>query len=312
MAAAKRSTFTKRKRAKLSGGANLLIAIIAVIAAAAALYWFDIDLSGVKTSSDGGEPVDGTAYVHFIDVGQGDSELLIADDGTTMLIDAGEPEYGAVVAGYIKDLGITRLDYVIGTHPHSDHIGGLKDVIASDLEIGRVITPKVPEEYTPTTKSYEGFIDAVADKGCELTAVKDESFSFGSGTITVIGTDYSGDNYNNYSAVVRFDFGDVSFLFTGDIEKMIEKQLVEAQAPIDADVLKVAHHGSSTSSCYDFLDAVTPEYCVIECGDSSYNHPNPDTVTRLRSYTENIYRTDNQGTVVFSCDGSGVSITTQR
>ncbi len=252
------------------------------------------------------------ATVHFINVGQGDCELIVADDGTTMLIDCGESNYGDAVVAYLSELGITKLDYVVATHPHSDHIGGLRKVISSDIEIGEVIMPEIPDEYVPTTSSYEKLIDAIEDKGCSSYYAENETLQFGSGTLTIIVPDYSEDELNNYSIVIRFDYGESSFLFTGDIEKTIETQLVENGVDLDVDVLKVAHHGSSTSSSYTFLDAVTPEYCVIECGDNSYNHPNSDVVTRLEMYTENIYRTDVDGTVVFTITISGLSISTEN
>ncbi len=266
------------------------------------------------TSSEEAEPVSDGSYatVHFINVGQGDSELIIADDGTTMLIDGGESEYGDTVVAYLSELGLTRLDYVVATHPHSDHIGGLRKVISSDIEIGQVIMPQIPDEYVPTTNSYEKLLDAIEEKGCPLYYAESETIQFGSGTLTMTVPDYSSDNMNNYSIVIRFDCSGSSFLFTGDIEKTIETQLVENGVNVDVDVLKVAHHGSSTSSSYAFLDAVTPEYCVIECGDNSYNHPNSDVVTRLEMYTENIYRTDVDGTVVFTVTGSGLSISTEN
>ncbi|MCD8106483.1 MAG: MBL fold metallo-hydrolase [Oscillospiraceae bacterium] len=271
-------------------------------------------ITTAATSSEEAEPVSDGSYatVHFINVGQGDSELIIADDGTTMLIDGGESEYGDTVVAYLSELGLTRLDYVVATHPHSDHIGGLRKVISSDIEIGEVIMPEIPDEYVPTTNSYEKLLDAIEEKGCPLYYAESETIQFGSGTLTITVPDYSSDNMNNYSIVVRFDYGGSSFLFTGDIEKTIETQLVENGTNVDVDVLKVAHHGSSTSSSYTFLDAVTPEYCVIECGDNSYNHPNSDVVTRLEMYTENIYRTDVDGTVVFTVTSSGLSISTEN
>ncbi len=273
--------------------------------------------STVTTSATSSETVTPTAdgsyaTVHFINVGQGDCELIIADDGTTMLIDAGESDYGDTVVAYLNDLGITRLDYVVGTHPHSDHIGGLRKVISSDIEIGEVIMPEIPDDYVPTTNSYEKLLTAIEKKGCPSYYAENETMQFGSGTIEIIVPDYSEDELNNYSIVIRFDYGSSSFLFTGDIVKLIETQLVESGANLDVDVLKVAHHGSSTSSSYAFLDAVTPEYCVIECGDNSYNHPNSDVVDRLELYTENIFRTDVDGTVVFTCLGSGFSIATEN
>ncbi|MCD7784046.1 MAG: MBL fold metallo-hydrolase [Oscillospiraceae bacterium] len=277
----------------------------------------DSTVSSSVSSDDEEEPEptvsdESYATVHFINVGQGDCELIIADDGTTMLIDAGESEYGDTVVAYLSELSITKLDYVVGTHPHSDHIGGLRKVIASDIEIGEVIMPELPDEYVPTTNAYEKLLDAIDEKGCPLYAAESTTIDFGSGTLTITVPDYDSSNLNNYSLVIRFDCNGSSFLFTGDIEKAIETQLVENGVDVDVDVLKVPHHGSSTSSSYAFLDAVTPEYCVIECGDNSYNHPNSDVVTRLEQYTENIYRTDVDGTVVFSCLKDGLSITAEN
>ncbi len=246
---------------------------------------------------------DGLAYVHFIDVGQGDCELIIADDGTTMLIDAGEAEYGADVVNYILDLGILKLDYVIATHPHSDHMGGLSSVISSGLEIGKIYMPQIASDYTPTTNTYEKFLRAVAAKELKISKGDNLEFPFGKGKINMYVSDYNEDNLNNYSIVIRYEIGESSFLFTGDIEALVEDYLIKNDYMLDSDVLKVAHHGSSTSSTLDFLGTVTPDYCVIECGDNSYNHPNSNTVKRLRIYTEEIYRTDVQGTVIFSTDG---------
>lgn len=251
----------------------------------------------------------GESSVHFINVGQGDSELIIASDGTTMLIDSGEAEYGAVVLNYLAELGISKLDYVIATHPHSDHMGGLSKVIASDLEIGKIYMPEIAPDYVPTTKTYERFLQAVADRGAKISKGDNLEFDFGNGRISMYVSDYQADNLNNYSIVIKYDIGDYSFLFTGDIEALAERYYVDNSYDLDADVLKVCHHGSSTSSTYEFLDAVTPDYCVIECGDNSYNHPNAQVVMRLMEYTENIYRTDIQGTVVFVTDGTDFEFT---
>lgn len=255
---------------------------------------------------------DGNARVHFIDVGQGDSELIISDDGKTMLIDSGEAEYGAAVVNYLKKLGISHLDYIIATHPHSDHMGGMETIILSDLTVGNIIIPAIPDEFVPTTRTFEGFLEAVAEKGYKLTAAKTEAFRFGSGTVSIYMTDYDGDNMNNYSVVTRFDFGNSSFLFTGDMETKIEKEMISLGYDLNVDVLKVGHHGSTTSSCDDFLRSVTPDYCVIECGDNSYNHPHTATVKKLMKYTDSILRTDINGHVVFTTDGNTLEYTTEK
>lgn len=321
MPPSRRSTHKRKNRISLPA-ALVLIAALFIIYVGVDHFFVeepevekpDEPVTTAASSSEEPEPDDEQSYatVHFINVGQGDSELIIADDGTTMLIDAGEAEYGDTVVAYLSELGITKLDYVVGTHPHSDHIGGLRKVIASDIEIGEVIMPELPDEYVPTTNAYEKLLDAIDEKGCPLYAAESTTLEFGSGTLTITVPDYDSSNLNNYSVVIRFDCDGSSFLFTGDIEKAIETQLVENGVNVDVDVLKVAHHGSSTSSSYTFLDAVTPEYCVIECGDNSYNHPNSDVVTRLELYTENIYRTDVDGTVVFTVTNSGLSISAEN
>lgn len=286
------------KRNKRKSNFSALTVCILVLIAAVYVVFGEKSETPTTTSMD-----IGNSYVHYIDVGQGDCELIVASDGTTMLIDSGEKEYGAVVLNYLETLGITKLDYVIATHPHSDHMGGLATVISSELEIGKIYMPQIAADYTPTTKTYENFLQAVADKNMRLSKAETCEIEFGDGTVYMYTTDYDGSNLNNYSIVIKYVFGDTSFLFTGDIEAEIEKQYVSQGTDLDSDVLKVCHHGSSTSSTVVFLDAVSPNYCVIECGDNSYNHPNSDIVKRLLGYTEEIYRTDVQGTVIFTTDG---------
>ena len=289
--------------------ANITVAIICLVILAGALLYvmYDKGLFDEYKSVKDEKPELGTSYVHFIDVGQGDSELIIADDGTTMLIDCGEYEYGAVIMHYLNQLGIEKLDYIVATHPHSDHIGGMGYVIGSELEIGKVYMPQIPAEFVPATNSFSRVLQAVADKGGKLTKGENTEFDFGSGKIYMYVSDYAEDNLNNYSIMIKYVIGDKSFLFTGDMEEVIEEYYLEKGTDLNATVLKVAHHGSSTSSSVDFLNAVTPEYCVIECGDNSYNHPNSNTVKKLLLHTKEIYRTDIQGTIVFKTDGQTVS-----
>lgn len=292
-------TVTSNKSSKKSSTFTTLF-IIVIVVAAMVLYLYE---NRVVTFVP-----DGNAQVHFIDVGQGDCSLLIADDGETMLIDCGEAEYSATVLHYLDSLGISRLDYVLTTHPHSDHMGGMADIISSDKEIGMIIMPVVADDYIPTTKVYENLLDAIVDKGCTIHAAKTETFPFGSGELQFITTDYDGDNMNNYSTVVRFVFGDSEFLFSGDAESPIEKEILEAGYDLSADVYKVAHHGSSTSSCTQWVKAIDPDYCVIECGaGNSYGHPHSETVALLREYTDCILRTDINGNIVFITDGKEIS-----
>ncbi len=292
----------------------LAIAALVVIAVTLAIYAVmsgRIDI-GKETNDNLPAASDACSYVHFIDVGQGDCELIVADDGSAMLIDGGEKEYGSTVLEYIRELGISKLDYIITSHPHSDHIGGLSKVISSEIEVGKVIMPYIPDEFVPTTKSYERLLTAIDDKNVGAEYSKNQSFPFGGGTITIIQTEYSGDNYNNYSTLVKYEYEGSAFLFTGDLEATQEMQLVNAGTDIYADVLKVGHHGSATSSCQKFLEAVSPTYCVIECDGQSYNHPNPDVVSRLKKNCETILRTDKNGSIVFTCTDGGISVETEK
>lgn len=295
---------SKRKNDDLSKLVTLIAVIIAILVGLHEAGYITIPF--LSTDSQMVEfEADGNAYVHFIDVGQGDCQLIISDDGSTMLIDGGEVEYGAVVVSYLNSIGIDHLDYIIGSHPHSDHIGGLIDVIASDITVDAVIMPQVADEYTPTTRTYEDLLLAIVDEGCSLYIAKTDEIPLGSGTVYNYMTDYSDDNMNNYSVATKFVFGNRSFLFTGDAETEIERELIRLGYDVDADVYKVAHHGSSTSSNREFLNAISPDYCVIEVGaDNSYGHPHKEIVQRLKSYTDTILRTDLNGNIVFTTDGN--------
>lgn len=298
-----------RKRARKGKKLYTVItAIILVIAALLLLY----DKGYFQNKPAPAIP-EGSAQVHFIDVGQGDCELLISDDGSTMLIDCGEAEYSADVLRYLDGLGIDKLDYLLISHPHSDHMGGMADIVSSDIAIGTIIMPRVADDYIPTTNVYERFLDAVVDKGYSIHAAKTESVAFGSGELQFITIDYSGGNMNNYSVIVKFTFGENSFLFSGDAEAEIEKEIVAAGYDISADVYKAGHHGSSTSSSAEWLAAVKPQYCVIECGAGNiYGHPHEEALKRIGYYADVILRTDLNGTVVFTSDGRELKYETSR
>lgn len=245
--------------------------------------------------------------VHFIDVGQGDSILVISGD-KTVLIDAGEKEYGETVAKYIKSQNISELDYVIATHPHSDHIGGLAYVI-SEFDVSNIILPKIPKKKTPTTVVYTSLLEAVKKKGLLLTAaVPGDSYDLGISELKIMGPcsdDY--DDLNDYSVVTELIHGSNKFLFTGDAEKKCEKDMLKENMLEDIDVLKAGHHGSSSSSCREFLDVVKPEYAVIMCGvGNSYNHPSESTMNSLSEMTERIFRTDMQGSIIALSDGKDI------
>ncbi|MDF2540510.1 MAG: hypothetical protein K0S47_228 [Herbinix sp.] len=242
--------------------------------------------------------------VTFLDVGQGDS-ILIESNGHSMLIDAGEVDMGATVVRYLKKLKIKKLDYLIGTHPHSDHIGGLDDVIQS-FSIGKVILPDVDH----STDTYDEVLDAIADKNLKITKpIIGNKYTLGSAEFTIIapnGTDYS--DLNDYSVGILLKNGKNSFLFAGDAEEKSEAEMLKNGIKLTADVLKLGHHGSSYSSSNDFLDAVDPTYAVISAGkENQYGHPHTETLEKMVKRKIKIYRTDKQGTIIFTSDGKKIT-----
>lgn len=248
-----------------------------------------------ELTSDFEKPDNTALSVHYIDVGQGDS-ILLESNGSYVLIDAGETEYGPTVTQYIKSLGTDTIDYVIATHPHSDHIGGLADVI-NTFECKNFITKETDQQ----TKIWMNVLYAVENNSVNYIDAKvSDTYSFGDAEFEIVGP-YSDeyDNYNDYSVIIKATCGDTSFLFTGDAEIPSEKEMVENFAPLKADVLKVGHHGSTTSSCEEFLDAVNPTYAVISCGiNNDYGHPHKETLQALSLRGVTVYRTDELSTII--------------
>lgn len=248
----------------------------------------------------------GELTIHFLDVGQADSILLELPNNEIMLIDAGNNSVGRKVVNYLREKGIDTIDYLIGTHPHADHIGGLDDVI-DNFEIGRIYLPQVIH----TSKTFEDVLLAVQRKGKKITPARagvnivdepDLQIYF----ISPVRDDYN--NLNHYSAVVKVDFLDKSFLFTGDAEKPNEEEMIEKYgARLKSHVLKVGHHGSNTSTTEEFIKIIEPDYAVISAGkDNRYGHPSPLIIERLQKYGIKIYRTDLQGTIIVHSDGQQI------
>lgn len=288
----------KLKRAALpflAAAAALLLASCSAPAQSAA----DADMSGAES---------GALTVHYIDVGQGDSEFIEFPDGQTMLIDAGEREYGGEVCDYIASLGYSQITYVVATHPHSDHIGGLPQVFES-FDVQNVFMPNA----SSSSKIFSELLDAVELEGCPVLQAKSGADVFESGTahayfLSPVYEEY--DNLNDYSAVLRVTFGDTAFLFMGDAEEPVEEQL---SGDISADVVKVGHHGSSTSSSADFVSRVSAQYAVMEVGaDNSYGHPHEEIVERWQSSGAKVLRTDELGDIVISSNGSSLSVSSQK
>ena len=251
-------------------------------------------------------PVTTNLIVDYIDVGQADS-ILVRNKEMSMLIDAGNNEDGKDVVNYLKTKGVTKLNYVIGTHPHEDHIGGLDDVINSDIEIENILMPKI----TTNTKTFEDVLDAIENKGLDIKAPeKGYEFKIGEANCKVM-TDsiLDKDNLNLSSIVIRLTFGNNSFLFMGDSEKENEETIFWPKT----DVLKVGHHGSNTSSSQEFLEQVLPKYAIIMAGEgNSYGLPKDEIIKRLENLGTTIYRTDKNGTIEITSDGNEIKIKTEK
>lgn len=250
------------------------------------------------------EPAPSSLKAHFIDVGQGDSAFIQLPDGKTMLIDAGVPDAGQTVVSYLKSQGCTRIDYLVATHPHADHIGGLPAVISA-FDIGEVWAPNA----TNTTQTFEAFIDAVRAKGLQIHA--------GAAGTDIVGGDagytasiiappegVSSDDYNDYSLVIKLSYGSTSFLFTGDAPA----ETIAAAQPGHVDVLKVAHHGSNTGTTGALISALSPTYSVISYGiGNDYGHPTQKVLSMLTAHSQHVLGTGANGTIVITSDGTAVS-----
>lgn len=251
---------------------------------------------------------DGSSFsVHFIDVGQADA-ALVECDGHYMLIDGGNRGDSDVIYTVLKKAGAEKLDIVVGTHAHEDHIGGLPGAF-SYAEAELSLCPVT--EYDSGV--FETFKEYAEEKGGGLTVpeVGDE-YDLGSAEVEILGLN-AGEDTNNSSIILMIRYGETSFLFTGDAEREAEQALLDAGAMLKADVLKVGHHGSDTSTSYPFLREVMPEYAVISVGEgNSYEHPEENTLSRLRDAEAEILRTDLNGDIIISSDGKELTVTTDK
>lgn len=244
----------------------------------------------------------GVLRVHFLDVGQGDSILAQFPDGRNMLVDAGGNNKADSVVDYLNRNGIKKLDFLAGTHPHEDHIGGL-DTVIEKFEIGAVFMPKA----TANTRTFRDVLTVVNDKGLKITAAKAGIVILEEGDLSVKivaprGASY--ENLNNCSMVIHIKYGDIAFLLTGDAEELSEKEILASRTYVKAQVLKVGHHGSRSSTSREFIKAVKPEYAVISSGaGNDYHHPHPVTLEKLHDAGVTVLRTDEKGTIVFETDG---------
>ncbi|MGZ9583293.1 MBL fold metallo-hydrolase [Paenibacillus marinisediminis] len=263
-----------------------------------------LDQAGGNTAS-GSMQAEGELSVHYIDVGQGASQLLIGPTGKTMLIDGGDNSQEDTVVGYLKHMGVSKIDILVGTHPDADHIGGLDKVI-DNFDIGKIYMPKIQAN----TKTYESVLQSIKNKGLKVTTAKAGLVLDWEPGIEVkmIAPVNTYDDPNEMSAVIHLTYGQTKFLFTGDAEIESEKDMLASGQDIQSDVLLVGHHGSKTSTSPQFLNKVDPSYAVIQVGkDNKYGHPEQEVLNRLHEKGIKIYRNDEQGNIVFTTDGNKIT-----
>ena len=246
--------------------------------------------------------------VHYLDVGQGDSIFIELPNNETMLIDAAESYQSENIINYLKNLNYQKIDYVIGTHPHTDHIGGLKDII-NTFGIGKIYMPKV----VSTTKTYESLLMAIKDKNLKINTAKAGTSIIDTDALKINILAPNNETYtelNNYSVVTKITYGTTKFLFMGDAEKLSEKEIKEN---VSADVIKIGHHGSNTSSSIDFIKKVNAKYGIISVGlNNKYNLPKEETIKNWENSGTKIYLTSINGTIRAISDGTNIKIESEK
>lgn len=246
--------------------------------------------------------------VHFIDVGQADAALIFSDS-ETMLIDGGNVDDSSLIVSYLKKHNITHLNYIVCTHAHEDHVGGLSGAL-SIATADKIFAPKTESDI----KAYKNFKAKVAARGCTIENPKPGEFlKFGSSTVLFLGPVHENvSDINDTSIILKITYGETSFLFTGDAEREEEQSILSQNYNLSSTLLKVGHHGSADSTTYPFLREIMPELAIISVGENNYGHPTEETLSRLHDAGVKVYRTDLHGDIIVSSNGKSVNIETER
>lgn len=291
-----------------SKGNQRLFFIAALLILALLVFCYEL-LTDTSVEEDSPDPQD-RMLVHFIDVGQGDAAIVQAPEGN-IIIDTGTVDSREGLIGYIDSLGIDTFAYAIFTHPHADHIGGAAKVLKT-YTVENVILP----DAVNTNYTFENMLDAVEQENCKVIEGKaGVSFAVGDVAVDLLAPVYADDsNLNNMSVVAKVTYGEIAFLFTGDAEMESESaMLMTDEAILDCDILKLGHHGSSTSSAWEFLEAVSPDIAIASCGYANdYGHPHREIVSRLANMEIPLYRTYETGDILISTDGKTYQIQTKK
>ncbi|MCI2778315.1 ComEC/Rec2 family competence protein [Clostridium perfringens] len=279
---------------------KIISSIIGIIVVLLAGYF------GIDLTQDSKVPKDSQLMISYIDVGQGDA-AYIKVNGNDILIDAGPRSNSKELLEQLKAKNIDDFELVIATHPHEDHIGGMVDVF-KEYEVKAFYSPKI----THTTKTYENLVKAVKDEGLKTKELKSGMvIDLGEGAKFDVFTPQKSEyeELNDYSPIMKLSFGDTSYLFTGDAEKLAEEEaLAKYKTSLDSDVIKFGHHGSSSSSSNAFIEAVSPKYGIISCAkDNKYGHPHRETLDIIKKYNIKTFRTDTDGEIILTSDGKSIT-----
>lgn len=308
-----------------SGGKKLLTTVITIILVIIGSV-FGINVFDILETGDTGiqeeetsttvqieapENVEGVLTLTMIDVGQADC-FLFEQNGMTALVDCGTRHDGDDVLKFLEEKGITKLDYLFGSHPHDDHMGGMQEIIMN-IEVGKIIIPDAEEEKV-TSEWYTLLLKEMLNGDYKVEYSKEGAlYELGDAKIQILTqlTEYKSD-LNNYSAIMKVSFGEMDIIMTGDAETIVEEAALSSGVNLDAEILKAGHHGSHTSSSAEFLDSISPEYVLISVGlGNKHEHPIKSTMDKYEERGIEVYRTDESGTVVATITSNSVSFNTE-